>query len=160
GGGGRRDCSRDPHDPGAGFHRMGASGSESLPPARRAVGASRPLRRHAFPRRRLVVPIRRGSDRSNLMNRRHPNGKRLPSFRPLVIPLEERSLPSLLPPVDYNMGTHPGVVAVGDFRGEGRPDLAVTADGSATVSVLLNQGNGSFQPAPDTPAGPSPVASV
>ena len=36
-------------------------------------------------------------------------------------------------------------VAVGDFNGDGVPDLAAT--GFDGVSVLLNEGNGSFQPA-------------
>jgi hypothetical protein len=36
----------------------------------------------------------------------------------------------------------PSQVAVGDFNGDGRPDLAVTAYYNSTVSVLLNKGDG------------------
>jgi len=46
--------------------------------------------------------------------------------------------------VDYNVGTNPVSVAVGDFNGDGKPDLAV---GGSSVSVLLGNGDGTFQPA-------------
>jgi hypothetical protein len=35
-------------------------------------------------------------------------------------------------------------VAVGDFNGDGRPDLAVANEASNNVSVLINVGNGGF----------------
>ena len=35
-------------------------------------------------------------------------------------------------------------MAVGDFNGDGRQDLAVANQGSATVSILLGNGNGTF----------------
>ena len=38
-------------------------------------------------------------------------------------------------------------VAVGDFNGDGKLDLAVANHGSNTVSVLLGNGDGTFQPA-------------
>jgi hypothetical protein len=38
-------------------------------------------------------------------------------------------------------------VAVGDFNGDGFPDLAVANSGSNDVSVLLGNGDASFQPA-------------
>ncbi len=34
--------------------------------------------------------------------------------------------------------------ALGDFNGDGKPDLAVPNYGSGTVGVLLNQGSGTF----------------
>jgi hypothetical protein len=50
-------------------------------------------------------------------------------------------------PVSYNTGTQPTSVTVGDFNGDGFPDL-VTADvGNNTISVLLANGDGSFRPA-------------
>ena len=42
------------------------------------------------------------------------------------------------------VGFAPLSVAVGDFNGDGRQDLAVVNQGSATVSVLLGNGNGTF----------------
>ena len=51
------------------------------------------------------------------------------------------------PPVNYAAGTHPLSVAVGDFNGDGKPDLAVANQRSNTVSVLLGNGDGTFQAA-------------
>jgi hypothetical protein len=47
-------------------------------------------------------------------------------------------------------------VAVGDFNGDGKPDLAVANWNSNSVSVLLGNGDGSFQAAQDFGAGISP----
>ena len=51
-------------------------------------------------------------------------------------------------PVSYPVGaTFSGVsLAVGDFNGDGRLDIAVTNDVDATVSILLGNGDGTFQP--------------
>src|SRR5262249_30897533 len=42
-------------------------------------------------------------------------------------------------------GDQPQSIAVGDFNGDGAADLAVTNLLSSTVSVLLGNGNGTFQ---------------
>jgi len=59
--------------------------------------------------------------------------------------------------VNYNVGTYPYSVAVGDFNGDGKPDLVVTNYTSSTsdnsVSVLLGNGDGTFQPALNSAAG-------
>ena len=47
-------------------------------------------------------------------------------------------------PVAYAVGNDPDSVAVGDFNGDGKPDLAVASLNDNAVSVLLNQGNGTF----------------
>ena len=51
-------------------------------------------------------------------------------------------------------------MAVGDFNGDGRLDLAVANPEGGTVSILLGQGDGSFLAAPDVAVGsaPEPVA--
>jgi hypothetical protein len=41
-------------------------------------------------------------------------------------------------PVLLPMGRHPGAVAAADFNADGRPDLVLTNESDATVSVLLN----------------------
>ncbi len=42
------------------------------------------------------------------------------------------------------VGLYPGAVAVGDFNGDGKLDLAVANQGSGTVSILLGDGAGNF----------------
>jgi hypothetical protein len=46
--------------------------------------------------------------------------------------------PSFAPQRTFATGSNPQSVAVGDFNGDGKPDLAVANSGSNTVSVLLN----------------------
>ena len=52
---------------------------------------------------------------------------------------------SFRPHIDYATGTQPSSVAVGDFNGDGKLDLAVTNEQDGTVSVLLGNGDGTFQ---------------
>ncbi len=49
------------------------------------------------------------------------------------------------PPVEYNVGQEPMMVAAADFNDDGRVDLAVVNADSATVSVLRNQIDGTFE---------------
>jgi len=58
--------------------------------------------------------------------------------------------------VNYAVGTTPYSVAVGDFNGDGRADLAVANEGSGTVSVLLGNGDGTFQAAVNYAVGTTP----
>ena len=62
----------------------------------------------------------------------------------------------------FAAGSEPTSVAVGDFNGDGRPDLAVANYGSGTVTVLLGNGRGGFTAAPGSPfavgSGPMSVA--
>ena len=59
---------------------------------------------------------------------------------------------------DFAAGRGPSSVAVADFNGDGRPDLvaANSGIGSDNVSVLLGNGDGSFQAARNFPAGSYP----
>ena len=48
-------------------------------------------------------------------------------------------------PVTYSSGgSTPLAVAVGDFNGDGKPDLAVANEVGNSVAILLNNGNGTF----------------
>jgi hypothetical protein len=53
------------------------------------------------------------------------------------------------PAVSYAAGSNPQSVAVGDFNGDGTPDLAVAGgdSGAGSLSVLLGNGDGTFQAA-------------
>ncbi len=44
----------------------------------------------------------------------------------------------------FSSGSSPMYMAVGDFNGDGQSDVAVVNNGSTTVSVFLNNGNGTF----------------
>jgi hypothetical protein len=48
-------------------------------------------------------------------------------------------------------GSDPLDVAVGDFNGDNKPDVAVADAGSNNVSLLLNGGSGGLSPAPGSP---------
>ncbi len=68
--------------------------------------------------------------------------------------LENRTVLSFLPPVTFPVGVQPRAVTVADFNNDGKPDLAVvnqgpfsTSTSQSSLSVLLGNGNGSFQPA-------------
>jgi FG-GAP-like repeat len=56
-------------------------------------------------------------------------------------------MPSTSPfqPIPHSAGTAPSALVAGDFNGDGRTDLAVANDGTIDVSVLLGNGDGTFQ---------------
>ena len=69
--------------------------------------------------------------------------------------LEDRTVPTFLPAVTFPVGVNPRAVTVADFNNDGKPDLAVVNTGpfstfQSSLSVLLGNGNGSFQPAVTT----------
>ena len=56
---------------------------------------------------------------------------------------------------NFLTGTNPNSVTTADINGDGKKDLVVANLGSNNVSVLLNDGNGSFGTATNYPAGTS-----
>ena len=60
------------------------------------------------------------------------------------------------PATTYGVGLDPQSVAVGDFNGDGKMDLAAANYGSTTVSILLGNGDGTFQAKRDFAAGGDP----
>lgn len=57
----------------------------------------------------------------------------------------------------YPVGTSPAGIAVGDFNGDGKLDIAVANAGSRNVSILLGNGDGTFQAAVNFSAGNNPT---
>ncbi len=60
------------------------------------------------------------------------------------------------------VGTNPGAIAVGDFNGDGKLDLAVANQNDSTLTILLGNGNGTFTQAAGSPipggTGPDTIA--
>jgi hypothetical protein len=57
----------------------------------------------------------------------------------------------------YPVGAGPAQVIVADFNGDHIPDLATANNLSNTVSILINNGDGTFRPAMEFATGPAPV---
>src|SRR2546428_136988 len=68
--------------------------------------------------------------------------------------------PSFAAPVVYNAVYNSYSLVVGDFNGDGKLDLAVANSSSTDISVLLGNGDGTFQPATSYGAGVGPWAVV
>jgi VCBS repeat protein/Big-like domain-containing protein/FG-GAP repeat protein len=62
------------------------------------------------------------------------------------------------PALNYEAGLGPISVAIADFNGDGKLDMAVVNNGSANVSVLLGNGDGTFQAAVNYAVGIGPFS--
>ena len=60
--------------------------------------------------------------------------------------------------VNYDSGPNPYSVTAGDWNGDGKLDLVTANGGSINVSILLGNGNGTFQPKVDYAAGVGPIS--
>ena len=91
----------------------------------------------------------------------HRHGRGAGSFQPRLERLESRLVPSFSAPFLYTAGPFPRSVAVGDFNGDGYPDIVTANDGTGnSISVLLNNGDGTFRAPLNYPAGNQPVQVV
>ncbi len=55
------------------------------------------------------------------------------------------------PETSFAVGNNPVALAASDFNFDGLPDLAVANQGDNTISIFLNQNNGNFAPATNSP---------
>jgi hypothetical protein len=55
------------------------------------------------------------------------------------------------PTSPFKVGSHPRAMAVGDFNGDGNPDLAIGNEHSNNITVLLGNPKGHFSEAPGSP---------
>lgn len=92
--------------------------------------------------------------------RRQPTGKPLRAFRPRLEALEDRCLLSFIPAVNYPVGLYPEAAVGADFNGDGRPDLAVAVANNvaSNLSVLLANGDSTFQAVRISAAGYNPTS--
>jgi tetratricopeptide (TPR) repeat protein len=75
---------------------------------------------------------------------------------PLVPTISQSSFPRS----DFPVGQLPAAIATADFNGDGFADMAVANETDNTVSILLNDGSGSFTSGEVIPVPPAPVAIV
>lgn len=100
-------------------------------------------------RTRAARWLRRQSQRDGSVRRPSALALVAVSFASLIFVDPARGV-SFAPAVNYGTQTQPAAVAVGDFNGDGKLDLAVETD-ALGVSILLGKGDGTFQTATTYP---------
>src|SRR5260370_651859 len=73
--------------------------------------------------------------------------------RPALEALEDRTLPSFVAVALFDTGAAPRSVVAADVNGDGIPDLVTANIGAETGSVLVGNGDGSFQAEQDYATG-------
>jgi plastocyanin len=61
------------------------------------------------------------------------------------------------PPATLNVGKNPGAIIAFDYNGDGKADIATSNTGDNTISVLVGNGDGTFQPALSLVVGTGPA---
>jgi type II secretory pathway component GspD/PulD (secretin) len=111
---------------------------------------------------RVLLRVADGKEGTFFVGERYPITLALLSSS-LVTPATQFTpgiLPGTFPSTNYDVGTAPASVVVGDFNGDGKPDLAVVNKTDNTVSILLGNGDGTFGAATTFPTGMAPIAVV
>ena len=85
----------------------------------------------------------------------HPAGlaRTVQPGRAHASPAQTTQAPQFMVAPEYPVGLNPWAIAVGDFNGDGKTDLATSNSNGFTVSILLGNGDGTFQPKVDYPIG-------
>ena len=98
----------------------------------------------------------RHKDRKSKKSRRPEKNKhlRFSGLNPTVEHLEQRAMLTMLPPVTYPVGASPTSVQVGDFNGDGRSDILALYSAASQATVMLGNGNGTFQAPVNTVTAP------
>src|SRR5204863_2975202 len=82
-------------------------------------------------------------------------------FQPQCERLESRLVPSNFgPPTELGVGFSPNHAAIGDFTGDGKPDLVISNGQAATISLLRGTSNGNFAQQATFAAGNKPQWAV
>jgi Calx-beta domain/FG-GAP-like repeat len=74
-------------------------------------------------------------------------------YRPILEALEDRTVPSLVSALSGSIGGTPTALRIGDFNGDGVPDLVSVDPLKNTITVLLGKGDGTFGTPVSYPAG-------
>jgi hypothetical protein len=96
--------------------------------------------------------------RSTKTQQARPSRPRRPSL--WLEMLEQRTVPSFLPPVSYGLGARPTEPVIADFNNDGIPDLAVAVSqgpgANGYAAIYLSDGQGGLTPAGTFALGTTP----